>query len=389
MTPPILDRRAFCLILAGIPFSGCTRPVPSPEPSRSQRLATSLDAATQFLLGQQSPDGSWRSDTYATFRDGYALTPLVMNALQALPPAEPTDAAIRKGAGFLAAMVTADGKIDAGKYGLPYPAYNAATTILALKDPKDAKARAAWLAFLRERQLTEDLGWQETEAPYGGWGYCPLLPRKPKPGEFGPSFIESNLSATLYALEALRAAGIPADDPAIQKALIFVQRCQNIQAKDADPQLDDGGFFFIYADPVRNKAGRAGNGRFHSYGSTSADGLRALLLCGLKPDHPRVAAARQWLVTNFRADTHPGNYEDGRELNREAIYFYYCASAAQVLKTLDIQEAGKGRWAEALIDALVKRQRPDGSWSNPSHAFREDDPMTATSFAVLALARCQ
>src|SRR5260370_13587788 len=107
-------------------------------------------------------------------------------------------------------MVTADATIDAGPHGLSYPVYIAAQTVVILSKPGSEslrKSRDAWLAYLRERQLTEELGWQPPDAPYGGWGYCSGLPKKPKPGEFGPPFIESNLSATVHALDALRAAG--------------------------------------------------------------------------------------------------------------------------------------------------------------------------------------
>jgi hypothetical protein len=118
--------------------------------------------------------------------------------------------------------------------------------------------------------------------------------------------------------------------------------------------FDDGGFFFIYDDPVRNKAGvggkdRAGRERYFSYGSTTADGWRALLLCGLTADHPRVAAAKAWMEANFRVDLHPGKYAEERELNRGAVYFYYCCSVAQTLLAAQLPELekpdGKVRWA--------------------------------------------
>src|SRR5207245_5587747 len=184
----------------------------------------------------------------------------------------------------------------------------------ALRQPK---THAAWVAYLRQRQLTEDLGWQPADKEYGGWGYCPTLPRKPPDGQLTPPLTESNLSATLAALAALRAGGVPADDPAVRKARFFVERCQNF---GDDPAYDDGGFFFIYDDGVRNKAGvagkdRQGRERYLSYGSTTADGLRALLLCGLPAEHPRVAAARRWLETRFSATDHPGQYRPEREPN--------------------------------------------------------------------------
>ena len=151
---------------------------------------------------------------------------------------------------------------------------------------KHRSARDAWLNYLRERQLTETLGWQPSDRPYGGWGYCARTPRKPPPGELGPPMLESNLSATAFALEALRAAGVASDDPAYRSALRFVKRCQNF-AEDGQPSapFDDGGFFFIYDDPVRNKAGSVGKDRdsaaARSYAAPIADGLGSLMNCGL------------------------------------------------------------------------------------------------------------
>src|SRR5207253_5385267 len=127
--------------------------------------------------------------------------------------------------------------------------------------------------------------------------------RKPPAGRRTPPLTESNLSATVATLEALRAAGMANNHPAVRKALLFCERCQNF---GDEPAFDDGGFFFIYDDGVRNKAGVAGSDkqgreRYASYGSATADGFRALILCGLPPDHPRVGAARGWLQTHFNA----------------------------------------------------------------------------------------
>jgi squalene-hopene/tetraprenyl-beta-curcumene cyclase len=346
---------------------------------------------------------------------------LVLQALLAASPAEERDRAIRKGVDYLVNMVQADGRIDAGPRGLSYPVYTAAYTVLVLSHPKNSpyrKARDAWLSFLRARQLTEELGWQSADREYGGWGYARGLPRKPKPGETAPPLTESNLSATVAALLALRAAGVPATDPAFQKALTFVQRCQNYRVANAsgwddriptrsvsedapklrDLHFDDGGFFFIYDDPVRNKAGVAGTDsqgrqRYTSYGSTTADGLRTLLSCGLPSTDHRVRAARSWLEKNFNPADHPGNYARERLGDRSALYVYYCCSVSQAFRMLGLQEvqtaAGKSRWAQALADELLKRQRPDGSWINPARAVREDEPVLATSFATLTLSRCR
>jgi squalene-hopene/tetraprenyl-beta-curcumene cyclase len=386
------------LLLALLP--GCD---PAPPAPPADPIDRALDQATRSLTGLQSTDGAWRSDTYATFKDGTALTPLVLAALRAAEGDGPMSPACGRAAAFLAAMAKPDGTIETGPYGLDYPLYTSSLAVAVLSRPpfdRSRPARDAWLAFLRQRQLTEALGWSPGEREYGGWGYSRGVPHRPRAGQLIPPLTESNLSATVFALEALRAAGVPAGDEAFRKARVFVERCQNFNPDPAaaEPAYDDGGFFFIYDDPVRNKAGvagkdRTGRERYHSYGSTTADGLRALLLCGVPADDPRVRAARRWLERQFTATTHPGAYAERREPDRRAVYFYYSASAAKAFRALGLKEIetehGRVDWARALADELVRRQRPDGSWHNPVGAVREDDPVNATALAAMALAECR
>lgn len=398
-----MSRRLFLRSLAagGTAWLAGTRaagqdPVPLPL-----QIDRALSRVESLFLKEQSADGSWRSDHYAPFKDGASLTPLIVRTLVA-SAGRASDAACRKGADYIASFVK-DGKVEVASPGLSYPLYTAAGAVQVLSHPSNArhlKARDAWLGFLRERQLTEALGWQPADKPYGGWGYCPTLPRKPKPGEPLPPLTESNLSATIYALDALRAAGVQGTDPASKKALVFVQRCQNYSddRKQREEAYDDGGFFFIYDDPVRNKAGAAGRDRlgrerYHSYGSTTADGWRALLLCGRPADDPPVKAARAWMEANFRAFHHPGKFAQERETNRDAVYYYYVCSLTQTLLAAGLRELegreGKIRWAEVLAKELLKRQREDGSWANQLVPQREDDPLVATSLAALALVSCR
>ena len=44
--------------------------------------------------------------------------------------------------------------------------------------------------------------------------------------------VDADLSSTLFAIGALRIAGVAAEDPAIRKALTFVERCQNVAEAD-------------------------------------------------------------------------------------------------------------------------------------------------------------
>lgn len=372
---------------------------------RLARIDASLAKAAQYIVAKQSPDGAWRSETYGCFRDGPALTPYVMSGLFFLHQGgDEVRTSFRKGVKYLVEMVDEEGNIREGPYGLMFPVYTAASASrvipLEKKSQQHRRAQAAWLAYLRRRQLNKYLGWKPSDPEYGGWGFSLRIPYKPAPGKLKEAFFESNLSATIFAIGALRSARVPPEDPVWSDTLIFVKKCQNFSDDPAksDPRFDDGGFFFIPNDPLQNKAGIAGTDRFgrqryHSYGSMTGDGLRALLRCGLPPDHPRVAAARKWLETNFTVKTHPGTFAEDREVLREATYYYYLWSVAHAFTRLGITEvqtkAGRVKWAEVLADELIRRQKPDGSWVNRFTDAKEDDPLVSTPWAAAALANCR
>lgn len=190
--------------------------------------------ATMWLIEKQSPDGAWRSDVYSAFKSGAALTPQVVVALQSasepgMLPVIGRDP-VSDGCDWITKLVKPDGSIEeAAKGELEYPVYTAALAAIALSHPdqkKHKKARDAFVKFLLSHQLTEQNGWKPEERQYGGWGYCRLLPKRPAPGTFSPPLVESNLSATVFALEALKAAGVK-DKDVYAKALAFVRRCQN------------------------------------------------------------------------------------------------------------------------------------------------------------------
>lgn len=416
-----MSRYAVPLLVLAV---GCGHPAPAPAPiadpvteavgddippPRPVALRTPDAAAgIAYLLKHQSPDGAWRSDLYAAFKDGTALTPLALTALQAAAdaklPGPDTAAARRKAADYLAAFAAPDGSIREPDGGFDYPVYTAALALKALAHPENrdrTAARAAWAKYLLARQLTEPNGWTPGDDHYGGWGYCRVVPKKPDPNGFAPPLTESNLSATLVALDALNAAGLLTPEISTA-AFVALTRWQNfaIPPPGALPPgwvQGDGGFFFVLFDPVRNKAGlydvvspQPGVAaipprRFGSYGSATADGLRALRL--LKAPNAeagaRAKAAGEWLAKQFRADRHPGQYAPMMEANRDAVYFYYAASVAAA-RAADFALPADG--AAALAAALATRQAADGSWANEIELVRENDPLVATPQALSALA---
>ena len=391
------------LVAAG----GCGRTA-APARGLSDRIDRSLAAAARYLASEQSPDGAWRSRTYGLFRGGPSLTPHVLTAAYFLRDADPAAAdSFRRGAAYFSTLIGPDGRPRAQ---LRLPVYTAAAgSWLARLGPAAGAggpgAQAAWVDLLHRHRLAARLGWRPADLDFGGWGYALDPPQRPEdPADIDGAATGSNLSATVWGLGALRAAGrTPADDPAFAEALRFVYRCQNHppDGEAPDAGFDDGGFFFRPGDPTMNKAGgagtdRAGRSRFRSYGSATADGLRCLLRAGLPRDHPRVRAARRWLEHNFDPDRHPGAFPPDREGLRHALYFYYCWSVSHAFLHLGTREVRTGggdgvpvRWAEAMADALLARQSPDGSWANAYADSREDDPLIATPFAAAALLICR
>jgi squalene-hopene/tetraprenyl-beta-curcumene cyclase len=397
------------LLITLILSSGCLaqssaeeRPLTPEQAVLVEWIDASLSRAAAYLVAKQSSDGAWRSETYGMFRDGMPLTPYVMSALFFLPQGgTDTQTAFRKGVDYLMAMVHEDGTL---RNNLSFPVFSAASAsrmvVLETKDEVHKQAQAAFLNIIREWQLTETLGWSPDDPEYGGWGFALCPPRKPQVGQLRERFFESNMVATIFGIAAMRSARIPLSDPVWKKALVFVKRCQNF-ADDStygDPHFDDGGFFFIPNDPLQNKAGiagtdRFGQQRFHSYGTMTADGLRALLQCGLSKNHPRIVTAQAWLERNFSTIENPGTFNPDREVLRNATYYYWVWTVAHAFDRADIrvfEQQGKTiHWAEELAEELIQRQQSDGTWLNRYSDAREDDPLVATPWAAAALAICR
>src|SRR5690349_8236084 len=86
-----------------------------------------------------------------------------------------------------------------------------------------------------------------------------------------------DLSMTRYVLDALRASAGRPGDPCLRRARVFIERSQSFDPERPDDT--DGGFFFSTTEHDTNKAGQDGR-RFRSYGTTTADGILALLATG-------------------------------------------------------------------------------------------------------------
>lgn len=405
-------RTILALLLCGLSLAGLIATAASVPGAAARAPCTDGDVAhalgrgTSFLLHRQDADGLWRSDTYGSMRDGLSLTPAIAKAMGFAAGHDPEARAAFQAA--VEALVDAQPEAAPGADGAhvgSYPVSTAALSVIVLRraeavlldaDPQRlASAREAWLAELLRHQLASSGGWLREDPDFGGWGYSPAPPLRPDPAFSELLPFGSDLSSTMMAISALAIGGLPSDAPALRDARRFVFRCQNWCEDDADAALDDGGFATTPHRHAQNKAGSAGidgHGRLRarSYGTATADGVRALLRLGVPLDHPRLIAARRWLEAHFEAHTNPGRFDQARAHEQDAGRYCWAWSVAHAWQALDAAGETEGAarrrtQAAALVQALLAEQRPDGSWRNDNPFMKEDDPLVATVLALGAL----
>ena len=193
----------------------------------SQRRGNeSLSKAAQYLWSQQSEDGGFHSGAYGLLRSGQSLTPFVLVAL--LDASDATSLNPRRGVeralAFIKANTNADGALGLmDDSAADYPNYATSLAISAMVKSRStgyAKAIEPMVAQLRAQQFSEANGWKPQDAPYGGWGMGGSIRRPPEAGHV-------DLSMTRYALEALRLSGVQASDAVMTRALAYLERSQN------------------------------------------------------------------------------------------------------------------------------------------------------------------
>jgi squalene-hopene/tetraprenyl-beta-curcumene cyclase len=336
-----------------------------PDPKQVQ---TVVNKATTYLKAHQGRDGS-----YSPQRAGPGISAVVAAALlrSGLSAEDPV---VAQTFAYLEKSVQKDG----GIYDKFLANYTTSVALMAFAEANtngkyDTVIKNA-TQFLRGIQFDESKV-ESGDARYGGTGYD---------GKSRP-----DLSNTQYFLDALQAAGVPKDDPAVKRALVFVSRCQNLPGEFNDQPFakkttaDDKGGLVYNPLATESKRDKTPEGGLRSAGAMTYGGLKSFLYAGVSKDDPRVKGAVNWIGRHYTLAENPG-------MGQAGLFYYYhtFAKAMAALGEGGFTDANNKshNWRADLFEAIQKRQRPDGSFINAGdRAFGEGDPNLATAFALLAL----
>ena len=331
-----------------------------------------IDRAIEFLRSKQAADGSYAAQM------GPGVTAVVATGLMRVGLG-PDDPAVAKSLKYLEKFVQADGGIY-----FPKDMVQNYETSLAVVCFQEANRDHRYDTIVKNaEQFLRGIQWGGKDQPVekgnfkeGGAGYG----RKKRP----------DLSNTQFFLDALKAAGAKSDDPAVQRALIFVSRCQNLESENNTTPFaaknPDGSFYYTPAAGGDSEAGKTADGGLRGYGSMTYAGLKSMIYAGVKPDDPRVKAAVKWCQMHYDLDSNPG-------MGNAGLYYYYHtfskALDAAGLKEIEDAKGVKHNWRQDLLAQLVRRQRPNGSWVNDDKRWFENEPCLVTGYALLSLAYCR
>lgn len=344
------------------------------KPVTKFEVQRAIIRGVEFLRNRgQADDGSFSGET------GAAVTGLCLRAILEHRPRAINDPVVKKGLTYLESMIQGDGGIYAP--GSKYRNYETSVAVGALlkankKGRYDSELKRAE-AFLKGIQWDEGEGIESSDPAFGGAGYG----KHERP----------DLSNTSFLIDALHELGNGSDDEAIQKALQFVARTQNLSDQGNDTEhagkVGDGGFYYTPAAGGQSQAGEADGGGLRSYGSMTYAGLKSMIYAGVTADDPRVMAAMQFIRKNYSLRDNPGMGQSG-------LYYYYHTFAkaldAAGVEVVDDAEGNPHPWRDELRKTLIETQQDDGSWVNGgSDRWMEGDRQLVTAYALLALAFCK
>lgn len=372
------------LIIGGISVGLACATVGRSDESTAQSTAAEwnqvVDRAIAYLRKTQREDGSWNDNNTPGF------TGIVVTGLLNSGRISAKDPMMDRALHYIEAQVNPQaGHIAGPKPDIHLENYVTSVNVMALvaahRADKYRKIIGDATAFLKKLQWDEGRKTSQNDPSYGGFGY--------------DHSAHPDMSNTQFALEALHDAGIPRDDPSLQRALTFVSRCQNFKSEYNDQpwagKINDGSFIYSPASGGKTKIPHASaETGLPGYGSMTYAGIKSMIYCGATKDDPRIRRAYAWIQKHYTVDANAG-MPQGMEHQGQYYYYHTMAKALSVLGVDDVTDAHgkKHNWRAELTHALAVRQHPDGSWKNPVTAWMEGQPDLATGYALMALAYCK
>jgi squalene-hopene/tetraprenyl-beta-curcumene cyclase len=360
----------FCLSAAEVASTVAKTPMGTKETSAvdlKSQLKDSINQAVHYLRKSQK-EGAWLKHP--------GVTALCLQAIFGCYRGydEKDGPWIRQPVEYLLSCQQSDGSFYDAKSRAPAKNYCTALAILALtatNNPAYKENIARAQQFLIEIQCDEGESYsRDKDYAYGGIGYG---------GDERP-----DLSNLQLALEALKASGLPSDHPAFKKAMVFIQRCHDVEGNEMEWAGSSGGFAYS-PDLPSNKnlpTDKSGGAVVVPYGSMTFAGLKSLIFCDVDKEDPRVREALQWVGANFSVAEHPN-------MGQASIYYYY-QTMAKALQVAGINEIPRAdgtviNWRQELATELIKRQAEDGHWVNENKKYMEGMPDLCTAYALNAL----
>ena len=376
-----MTKRLFVPLIA-FAAAAALMPAPSAAQPKDDVWQATVDKATAYMKKSQKEDGSWGPAPQNRGITGIVVVGLLRTGSKA------DDAPAAKGVKFIEGLVNEKaGHIAGNDDKAALINYTTTINILALnaanKGDKYKGVIGNAAKYLKDYQWDEARGKKADSDYYGGAGYAG---DKSRP----------DLSNTAFFLEALKEAGVPKDDPAFKKALVFVSKCQNFKSEHNAAawaeKNNDGSFIYTGANGGENRR-TDGDGRttdMGGYGSMTYAGVKSMIYCGLSKDDPRLKKALEWIGKNYTLDANPGMPEAN---SQRGLYYYYHTFA----KTMDAlgedtftdAKGVKHDWRADLLAAIAKRQKEDGSWLNSSANWMESNADLDTGYVLMALSYCK
>jgi squalene-hopene/tetraprenyl-beta-curcumene cyclase len=373
-----------CLLLPGAGFWLSSQTLPAQAPKIGPDRETwnrVVDKAIGFLKGAQEPGGGWSTSKSP------GITGVVLAGLLKSGKVTAKDPVAEKALKYIEGLVNPAEKHIAGRDPkVQLQNYVTSINVMALMAADQAEKYQGVIGnavdFLKKLQWDEAEGKDPKSDFHGGAGYD----SKSRP----------DLSNTQFFLDALIAAGVSKDDPALKKALVFVSRCQNLKSESNDQPwaklINDGSFIYTAATGGVTKVtdDKLPDGSLPGYGSMTYAGIKSLIYCGVTKDDFRVKKALEWIQQNYTVDKNPGMPE---QRSQWGLYYYY-NTMAKCLDALDMDyvvdaKGMKHDWRKDITDALARRQQKDGSFVNDTLNWMEADPHLVTGYALMALSYCK